>query len=287
MWADLRVSGRRGRRVTIRSYPGETATVLGYVVLEGSYLTLAHLRIDGSNRLYRQHPAGIACPAPVSQPLVIAGHDDTLQYVDYFQSVPSLRSTGIGIGFWSHADNTVIRYSKIHDVGGCQAYDHLIYLSHGNNVQIYDNWLYDDAHGRGVQLYPAPTNARVFDNVIDHVGEGFVIGDEGGAVPRGNRIYNNIVLDALGLPTEHIRGQAIHDIYGGAPGTGNAFFDNDVFADPAGIGDLTAVRRYGNVALAPGFINAAAHDYRLSARSRLLTRGRRWTSLRVGAAGAP
>ena len=284
-WADLRVSGRRGRRVTIRSYPGETATVVGYVVLEGSYLTLAHLRIDGSNRLYRHHPAGIACPAPVSQPLVIAGHDDTLQYDDYFQSVPSLRSTGIGIGFWSQADNTVIRYSKIHDVGQCQAYDHLVYLSHGNNVQIYDNWLYDDAHGRGVQLYPAPTNARVFDNVIDHVGEGFVIGDEGGAVPTGNRIYNNVVLDALGLPTEHIRGQAIHDIYGGAPGTGNLFFDNDVFADPAGIGDLTAVRRYGNFALAPGFIDAGAHDYRLSMTSRLLTHGRRWTSLRVGAAG--
>jgi hypothetical protein len=281
------VSGRHGRRVTIRSYPGQTATVLGYVVLAGSYLTLSHLRIDGSNDLYRQHPPGIACPAPVSQPLVIAGHDDTLEYDDYFQSVPGLRSTGIGIGFWSQADNTVIRYSKIHDVGQCQAYDHLIYLSHGNNVQIYGNWLYDDSHGRGVQLYPAPTNARVFDNVIDHVGEGFVIGDEGGAVPTGNRIYNNVVLDALGLPTEHIRGQAIHDIYGGAPGKGNVFFDNDVFADPAGIGDLTAVRRFGNFALAPGFVGAASHDYRLSASSRLLTRGRHWAPLRTGAAGAP
>jgi hypothetical protein len=286
-WADLRVSGRRGRRVTIRSSPGETATLVGYVVLEGDYLTLAQLRIDGSNRLYRTRRPGVACPAPVSQPLVIAGHDDTLQYDDYFQSVPSLRSTGIGIGFWSHADNTVIRYSKIHDVGQCQAYDHLIYLSHGNNVQIYDNWLYDDAHGRGVQLYPAPTNARVFANVIDHVGEGFVIGDEGGAAPSGNRIDANIVMHALGLPSEHIRGQAIHDLYGGVPGTGNVFFANDVFADPAGIGDLTAVRRFGNFALAPGFVNAAGHDYRLAPSSHLLARRGRWSSLRAGAAGAP
>ena len=286
-WHELRVSGRAGRPVTIRSYPGETATVVGYVVLDGSFLTLSHLRIDGSNRLYRQHPAGIDCAAPVSQPLVIAGHDDMLEYDDYFQSVPSLRSTGIGIGFWNSGDRTVIRYSKIHDVGQCDAYDHLIYLSHGRGVQIYDNWLYDDPHGRGVQLYPAPSDARVFDNVIADVGEGFVIGDEAGATPAGNRIYDNVVVDALGLPSEHIRGQAIHDMYGGSSGTGNVFFDNDVFADPAGIGRLTAVRRYGNFHLAPGFVDAPAHDYRLAPSSRLLRRGRGFESLAVGAAGAP
>ena len=286
-WHELRVSGRPDRRVTIRSYPGETATVVGYLVLDGSFLTLSHLRIDGSNRLYRQHPSGVACPAPVSQPLVIAGHDDTLEYDDYFQSIPSLRSTGIGIGFWNSGDRTVIRFSKIHDVGQCDAYDHLIYLSHGRGVQIYDNWLYDDPHGRGVQLYPAPSDARVFANVIAGVGEGFVIGDEAGATPTGNRIYANIIVDALGLPTEHIRGQAIHDMYGGAAGTGNVFFDNDVFADPAGIGRLTAVRRYGNFHLAPGFVDAAARDYRLAPSSRLLRHGHAFASLATGAAGAP
>ena len=131
---------------------------------------------------------------------------------------PSLRGNGIGIGFWGDADNTIIRYSKIHDVGQCQAYDHLIYLSHGNNVQIYDNWLYNDAHGRGVQLYPAPTNARVFDNVIDHAGEGFVIGNEAGDTVSGNQIYNNVITNSTGLPTEGIPGEAIHDLYGGTPG---------------------------------------------------------------------
>lgn len=285
-WHELRVSGRPGRPVTIRSYPGETATIVGYVVLDGSHLTLSHLRIDGSNRLYRHHPAGIACTTPVSQPLVIAGHDDTLEYDDYFQSVPSLRSTGIGIGFWNSGDRTVIRYSKIHDVGQCEAYDHLIYLSHGRGVRIYGNWLYDDAHGRGVQLYPAPRDARIFDNVVAQVGEGFVIGDESGATPTGNRIFDNVVVDALGLAAEHIRGQAIHDLYGGATGAGNAFFDNDVFADPAGVGRLTAVRRYGNFQLDPGFVDAAAHDYRLAPSSRLRRR-RGFAALARGAAGAP
>ena len=71
----------------------------------------------------------------------MAGTVDVLQYVDYYQSIPSLRGNAIGIGFWGDADNTIIRYSKIHDVGQCKAYDHLIYLSHGNNVQIYGNWM--------------------------------------------------------------------------------------------------------------------------------------------------
>jgi hypothetical protein len=260
-------SGTAAGRLTIRSAPGETATVIGYVDIEGSYTTLSHLRIDGSNTFYTGHPSGINCPVPVSQPLGIEGRNDTLEYDDYFQSVASLRSTGIGIGFWNNADNTIIRYSKIHDVGQCQAYDHLVYLSHGNNVQVYDNWMYNDAHGRGVQLYPAPTNARVFGNVIDHVGEGFVVGDEVGATPTGNRIYNNLVTNATGLPTQGILGEAIHDLYGGAPGTGNAFYNNLTFNDPGGVGRLTAVSAYGNVSANPQFVNPAVANFAVATSS--------------------
>jgi hypothetical protein len=197
----------------------------------------------------------------VSQALTIAGRNDILQYDDYFQSIPSLRGNGIGIGFWGHPDNTVIRYSKIHDVGQCEAYDHLIYLSHGNNVRIYDNWLWNDAHGRGVQLYPAPTNARVFDNVIDHAGEGFVVGNEAGDTVSGNQIYNNIITNSTGLPTEGIPGQAIHDLYGGKPGSGNSFHDNVLYGNPGGIGDLTDVDHNDNASANPRLSDPVEHDY--------------------------
>ena len=73
---------------------------------------------------------------------MLRGHVDVLQYVDYYAVDPQpARRRDRGIGFWGNADDTVIRYCKIHDVGQCLAYDHLIYLSHGNNVQIYGNWL--------------------------------------------------------------------------------------------------------------------------------------------------
>jgi hypothetical protein len=224
---------------------------------------MSHLSIDGSNTFYTQVRDGTNCPAPVSQPLVIAGHDDVLEFIDYHQSVPSLRGNGIGIGFWGDADNTIIRYSKIHDVGQCEAYDHLIYLSHGNNVRIYDNWLWNDAHGRGVQLYPAPSNARVFDNVIDHAGEGFVVGNEAGDTVSGNQIYNNIITNSTGLPTEGIPGQAIHDLYGGSPGTGNTFHDNIQYGNPGGLGRLTAVSAYNNTSSDPMLVSATRQDFEL------------------------
>jgi hypothetical protein len=266
-WHRIDTHGAARGQITIASYPGETATVRGYVDIEGSYTTLSHLSIDGSNTFYKQVRDGTNCRAQVSQPLVIAGSNDVLEYDNYYQSVASLRGNGIGIGFWGDADNTVIRYSKIHDVGQCEAYDHLIYLSHGNNVQIYDNWIYNDPHGRGVQLYPAPTNARVFDNVIDHAGEGFVIGNEPGDTVSGNQIFNNVITNSTGLPTEGILGQAIHDLYGGAPGTGNTFHDNIQYGNPGGVGRLTAVSAYNNTSSNPMLVNVTQQDFELQSGS--------------------
>ncbi len=102
------------------------------------------------------------------------------------------------------------------------AYDHLIYLSHGNNVRIYDNWMWNDPHGRGIQLYPDPTNARIWGNVIDHTGIGIGIGDEAGDNPAGNEIFNNVVTNSIGLPWEHLGGQAINIYWGGKPAPGTA-----------------------------------------------------------------
>ncbi|HEY1508497.1 MAG TPA: right-handed parallel beta-helix repeat-containing protein [Solirubrobacteraceae bacterium] len=264
-------SGSRDQRITIRSVPGQTATLRGYVMIIGSYVTLSRLKIDGSNAFYTQHPSGVNCPTPTSEPLTIAGDNDTLQHDDYYQSVPSLRGNGIGIGFWGPVSNTVIRFNKIHDVGQCQAYDHLIYLSHGNNTQIYGNWLWNDPHGRAVQLYPAPTNSKIFNNVIDHVGEGFAIGDESGETVSGNQIFNNIVSNSTGLPWEHIPGEAIHDMYGGRPGTGNSFHNNDLFHNPGGLGHVSAVKVYGNsTSMNPEYVDAAGHNYELRRPSRLI-----------------
>jgi hypothetical protein len=259
-WHQIDTDGRSGARITITSYPGELATVVGEVDLEGSYTTLSHLRIDGSNTLKRQ-PVEPSCPSPVSESLVIAGHDDTLEYTDYYQSVPGLRGNGIGVGFWGDADNTVIRFNKIHDVGQCLAHDHLIYLAHGNNVQIYDNWLWNDPHGRGILLYPGPTNARVWGNVIDSTGIGFGLGNEPGENASGNAIFHNVVINSTGLPSDNLPGAAIHVDWGGTPGQGNTFNYNDSYNNPGGIGRHPGVTAVGNTTADPQLPYASAHIY--------------------------
>jgi Right handed beta helix region len=245
------------------------------VDIEASYTTFTRLRIDGSNTLYPSHPDGVDCPGHVSQGLVIAGPGDVLDHIDYFQSIPRLRGNGIGIGWWGHPDHAIVRYSLIHDIGQCMAYDHLIYLAGGNNVQIYDNWIWNDLHGRGVQLYPGPSNARVYGNVIDHVGEGLVIGNDPGYTVSGNQIFHNIVSDCVGLPWEAIPGQAIHALYGGAAGTDNSFHDNLLFRDPGGVGPPSGLIAYGNFTANPRFVNASAHNFATRSHSGLV-RWLRW-----------
>ena len=61
-WHDLSNSGTGTAQITISAYPGETAKVIGWVDLEGSYTTVSHLQIDGSNNLYKTHRAGTSCP---------------------------------------------------------------------------------------------------------------------------------------------------------------------------------------------------------------------------------
>jgi hypothetical protein len=254
-------SGTPRKRITITSAPGEVAQIDGYVEMTGAYTTLSRVRIDGSNTIYKQHPPGVNCAGNVSEPLDINAPGVILENSEYYQSVPSLRGNAIGIGFSGNADNTVIRFNKIHDVGSCMAYDHLIYLSHGNNVQIYDNWLWNDPHGQGIQVYPAPTNARIWGNVIDHAGVGFDIGDEAGEITSGNHIFNNIVLNSTGLPWENLAAQALNVWWGGTPGKDNTFTNNDSFNNPGGIGLHPWVTVRNNISIDPQFVNEAAHVY--------------------------
>jgi hypothetical protein len=267
-------------RVTITSYPGERATVIGWVDIEASYVAMSYLNIDGSNTLYREHPSGEAqgCRVPVSQSLVIAGHDDIFEHNDYYQSIPRLRANGIGVGYWGDASNTVIRFNRIHDVGGCDFFDHLIYIASGDNVQVYGNWMWDDPHGWGIHLYPGPTNAQVWANVIDGAGSGVVFGDEPGAGTSGNKFFANVVTDSVGVSNPDIHFS--HDgVMASAPGfssgdsRGNWIIGNDSFGNPGGVvdsapslgSDQVIVTR--NIAVNPQFVNPAAHDYKLRAGS--------------------
>jgi hypothetical protein len=252
-------SGTATGQITITSAPGQSPKIVGLVEIEGDYTTLSNLQIDGSNNLYTGQRAGTSCPYPVSNGLEIDGKNDIFENNNLYQSVASLRGNGIGIGWNTPADNAIVRDNRIHDLGQCQAYDQMIYLAHGNNVQIYDNWMWNDPHGWGVQIYPNASNAHIHDNVIDHAGSGFVIG--GSAQVAGNTIDHNIVMNSTGLPNAGLtQGVAISTCCG--MGTGNAFTDNDSYNNPGGIISGSGLTLTNNATTTPALADPTNHDYR-------------------------
>jgi hypothetical protein len=268
---ELSNSGTPSAQIAITAYPGETATVVGWIDIAASYTTLSGLEIDGSNTFYNK-ASGSPCPTPhtVSQALDIAGTGDVFERNDYYQSVAALRGTGIGVGFWGDADNTTIRYNRIHDVGQCTQHDHLIYLASGNNVQIYDNWMYNDHNGFGVTAYPAPTNAQIFSNVIDNAGSGLNFGDNGTSTTRGNKAWHNVVTNAFrvrGDAGEALEASLVMCAELDASSTGNEIFENDSFDNADGISAVNShlssadIALRANISADPRFENIAANDY--------------------------
>jgi hypothetical protein len=254
----LHNSGRPGDRLTIRTAPHQHAKLTGLLELQGSYTTLTHLKIDGSNDLYDKQRPGTDCPYPVSNGLEINGTRDIFEDNDYYQSIARLRGNGIGIGWNGQANDTIIRNNRIHDVGRCRAEDQLIYLAHANNAKIYGNWMWNDPHGWGVQLYPDATNAHIHDNVIDHAGSGFVIA----GASAGNTIDHNIILHSVGLQAAALRGVALSTPGPAAPG--NSFTDNDSYDNPQGIAYAANVRLADNHTSKPPLAKPAQHNYMLT-----------------------
>jgi hypothetical protein len=275
-------SGTGASRITITAYPGESVSVVGWIDVEGSYTTITRLAIDGSNACYTPQASRKSCSPRASEGLAIIGQGNILDHDEIYQAQPGLRSNAIGIGWraaadHSYADDTVIRYDKIHDVGSCDDYDHLIYLSHGNNVQIYGNWMWNDAHGWGVQVYPGPTNARVYSNVIDGAGSGFVFDDGGDGRLVGNHAYHNVVVNSVGIANRDI-GFSMPGVLVSSPGlrgssTGNQVTLNDSFNNPADYAvDGTTSNELsvqGNIHVAPLFLDPAHHNYAVPPESLL------------------
>jgi hypothetical protein len=270
----LSTNGSSSGQITLTSFPGQTATVSGWVDIEASYTTLSHLKIDGSNTFYQTERSGTTCPYPVSQGLVIAGHDDVLEHDDYYQSVASLRGNGIGIGWWGQPDNTIIRYNKIHDTGQCDQFDHSIYLAHGNNVQVYGNWIWNNHGGQSFSVYPGATNARLYANVLDGNDSGFDLGDSAPSYVTGDQIYNNVVMNSGTLANKDINwsmaGVFLNCAFGSSNSTGNLVTNNDSYNNPGGTTDGcgSANVTVSNMATAnPLFVDPANHNYNLQAGS--------------------
>jgi chitodextrinase len=257
-WTHLTASGTAAAPITIKSYPGETATIGGYTGVDSSYLVLTQLRFDIS----ATNGTGGTCDHGSGQLVLQNGHDVILDHDEIFGSVLARTNTGILIG----DSNTVVRYSKIHDVGSCQSYDHGIYLANGTGTQIHHNWFWNTVNGWAVQIYPSASNAHIYDNVIDHAGSGFVLCSTG----SNNLIDHNIVTNSVG-GGEMGSGSLISGCGPQGTSTGNIVSNNDQWNNPGGLGTVSGITYSGNISADPGFVDAASHNYQTSPTSSLLS----------------
>jgi len=254
VYTDLTRSGTSSQRLTLQSVPGETAVIHGYLAVDSSWITLAHIKIDATTT-----PQGTSsnCPGQsIYGNFTLAGSNIVVEESE----ITASNQAQSGNGIYVTGSNEEIKFNKIHDVGACRPYDHGIYLHSGSGTQIHDNWLWNLPDGWGVQVYPTAGDDHIYANVIDRAMSGFVVCSTG-----SNTIINhNIVMNAAA-------GSLISGCGPQGSSTGNVVNDNDSFNNAAGFGNVANVSMAGNFSADPQFVDPASHNYQVSPTSPLLS----------------
>jgi parallel beta-helix repeat protein len=244
--------GRAGHRITLRSFPGERATIVGrmYIAPGGDYVTISHLRLVGNS--------GSDLPSPT----VSANH------VTFFRDTITNDHTGICL-IIANAAYTTISANRIHDCGRLPStnHDHGIYVEEARGTRIVGNAIYDNAD-RGIQLYPKAFGSVITGNVIDGNGEGVLFAGDSGDPSSGNHVVGNVIANSRlrynvesYFPSGQPRGLNVvtrNCLYGGVRNAGSG----GVMPEQMGF------RAYRNLVANPHYRDRSRHDFRLGGRSR-------------------
>lgn len=248
--------GAPGAPISVRSYPGERARLVGIVTVPNGvdHVRLADVDVEGT---------GIQNTVKIyASDVVIEGNDITNRMRG--GSCMMLGSSSAG-----RAVRPIIRGNFFHDCGATanDNKDHSIYAAAAHDATIEDNVFVNSA-GKTIQLYPDAQRNRVAHNVIDGgpdtVRGGIVIGGNSTYASSGNVVEQNIITYA-----------ATYNVYSnweGPVGNGNIVRDNCLWG--AGQGDIHddgGLVVGTNPHADPRFYDRAARDYRLAAGSPCLT----------------
>ena len=249
----FRTAGTATAPITLASYPGQTATIVGrmYIVDGANYTTITGLDLNGENPQQALSPMIDANNATFSHDDVTNDHTGTC--------------FGIGSATWGWATGTLITHDRIHDCGELPATNaqHGLYIGAATDTTIEWSLIYGNAD-RGIQLYPDAQRTTIDHNIIDDNGEGIIISGAGGVASSYTNIYDNILSNA------DIR----HDVEsywppGNPLGVDNTVHNNCIWGgSKGGIGMADGGYRVSeNLKASPQFVNVVAHDYELRATS--------------------
>jgi parallel beta-helix repeat protein len=182
---ELTTRGTATEPITLRSYPGETARLIGGLWLkrESAHLVIRGLELDGRN------PQGQPSPTVNGEHIEFVGNDVTNGH------------TGIcfdlGHPLYGTARDVTIRDNRIHDCGRLPPtnHDHGIYVGLARDTRIVGNHIYNNADV-GVHLYPDAQGTYVAGNVIESNGEGVLFGGTEDSAPRDNLVEHNLITDS-------------------------------------------------------------------------------------------
>jgi hypothetical protein len=253
-----RRGGRPGAPLTIRSYPGERASLVGIIdIRHGSdYITLSGLQIEGTGE------DGANTIKVYSRGVVIEDSDITNAWRG--RSCLMLGNNAGG----GQTVHPIIRRNTFHQCGnranGNQ--DHGIYAANVVAGEIVDNLFYDTA-AYAIQLYPNAQHTRFAHNVVDgsapSVRGGVVFGGDADFASSDNVVERNVIAYAATA--------AITAYWEGPVGTRNVARDNCVWGSrDDDISPAWGFRAGANRVAQPLFASRSGHDYRLAGGSACL-----------------
>ena len=244
--------GTSASPVTIASYPGETAILLGTVQLKNTAnnLILSGLDIVGDG---------------TQNTVQVYGTNDVIQKSDITNNHLGRSCFFLGglgsYGYDTRAVQTTLSNNRIHDCGtpANGSLDHCIYDAHSDNAIIRNNIFYN-CQAYIIQFYP-DSQGTIFDhNTTDGgagtVRGGVIFGSEVAPLSSNNTVSNNILTYSVS--------PEIDGYWGSTPGSGNTATNNCTWA-PSGsdVGTQTGFTASGTLHADPLFVDRVNHNYSL------------------------
>jgi Right handed beta helix region len=243
----LERGGTRGAPITIRSFPGERAKIVGIVSVadDVSFVRLSKLAFEGTGdhntvKIYGDD---------------VVLEDSTITNLGRGDSCVMLGSTSGGVAY-----RPIVQRNRIHDCGDEEKpWGHGIYASQVVEGRITRN-VFWNSYGYAIQVYPNSQRSLVSHNVIDGGGlsnrGGITVGGNDEHASNGNVVEHNIIAFAAtyGVSAQDERG------------SGNVVRFNCFWQNRDGNLDEGVVGRE-NIVAPPGFVHREKRKYAVRANS--------------------
>jgi parallel beta-helix repeat protein len=267
--------GAEGAPVTLQSYPGERAKIIGRVVIEpgADHVTLSSLDLVGTN------VEGLASPMIQANDVTVADSDITNLHT----------ADCVFVGTSDHfVENVKITRNRIHDCGLIPRTNRHVGISVWNagGTEIIRNVI-DHNADRGIQLYPNAWRTNVAYNTIDANGEGVLIAGSPTLSSSYNVVQRNLITNSTSRDNVEVYWPPDAPI-----GTGNVVRGNCVSGGPRDDGSDGGIQPRvlgttvsGNLVVDdPGYVDELARDYDLRPDSACepVSTGLSWRPFRDG-----